>query len=72
MTYLKKYVYPWFVDMASFASIIGLIIAFVSDDRAVFIALVTFCLVKLIHLLILCNLECCLLINRMIILGRLM
>lgn len=50
MTYLKKYVYPWFVDMASFASIIGLIIAFVSDDRAVFIALVTFCLVLLILL----------------------
>lgn len=44
MTYLKKYVYPWFVDMASFASIIGLIIAFVSDDRAVFIALVPFVL----------------------------
>lgn len=48
MTYLKKYVYPWFVDMASFASIIGLVIAFVSDGKEVFIALVTFCLVLLI------------------------
>ena len=42
--FLKKYIYPWFVDAASFASIIGLVIAFCSEDYAVIIALITLCI----------------------------
>lgn len=51
MNYLKKYIYPWFVDAASLASIIGLIIAFISDNNAILIALLTFCFVLIILLI---------------------
>lgn len=51
MNYLKKYIYPWFVDAASLASIIGLIIAFASNNNAISIALFTFCLVLIILLI---------------------
>lgn len=51
MSYLRKYIYPWFVDAASLASIIGLIITFASNNNAISIALFTFCLVLIILLI---------------------
>ena len=49
--YLKKYIYPWFIDAASLASLLGLIIAFCSEDYAVIVALITFCISLLILLI---------------------
>lgn len=50
MNFLKRYIYPWFIDAASLASIIGLIIAFSSKEYAIIISLVTFCLVLILIL----------------------
>lgn len=50
MKLLKKIFYPWFVDAASLASIIGLIIVFLPNTNAVIVALSFFCIVLLIFL----------------------
>lgn len=49
--FIKRYIYPYFVDAASIASIIGLIAAFCSQQYAVIIALITFCVVLLLMLI---------------------
>lgn len=50
MKFLKEIFYPWFINAASFASIIGIILVFISNEHAVIIALSFFCLVLLIFL----------------------
>ena len=49
--FIKRYIYPWFVDIASFASIIGLIVVFCSQQYAVIVALIAFCFVLLLMLI---------------------
>lgn len=49
--FLRRYLYPWFVDVASLASIIGLIVVFCAKDYAVIIALITFCIALIILLI---------------------
>lgn len=49
--WLKTYIYGYFLDVASLASIIGLVIAFCAQTYAVIIALVAFCIVLLILLI---------------------
>ena len=48
---LKKYIYPRLADAASLASLLGLIIVFCSEDYAVIVALITFCISLLILLI---------------------
>lgn len=51
MEFLKKIFYPWFINLASLASIVGIIIVFISNKHAVLVALSFFCLVLLIFLI---------------------
>ena len=51
MNFLKRYIYTWFIDAASLASIVGLIVTVSSKDYAVIISLITLCLVLVIILI---------------------
>lgn len=49
--FIKRYIYPYLVDAASIASIIGIIVVFCSQQYAVIVALITFCVVLLLILI---------------------